>query len=104
MGIRVVFSFSIQERIPSITNTMATRGNFSFHLQKVTPTAVHPYKQDGWGGRAPGVVLRRHGTRPRCHTVSIAGEDGTHLDTRRIALGGQAVKALVIWTTSLPVG
>jgi hypothetical protein len=42
MDIRVVFSFSIQERILFIANSMATRGNFSFHLQKVIPTAVIP--------------------------------------------------------------
>ena len=92
MGIRVVISFSVQERIPSIANTMATRGTISFHLRRVIPTAVHPYKQGGWGGSTPGVALWRHGTWPRCPTVSIAGEDRTHLDTRRIALGEQAEK------------
>jgi hypothetical protein len=45
MGIRVVFSFSIQERITSIANSMATGGTISFHLRRVIPTAVHPYKQ-----------------------------------------------------------
>jgi len=36
--------------------------------------------------------------------VSIAGKGGTHLDTKGIARGGQAEKALVVWTTSLPAG
>ncbi len=88
MGISIVFFFSIQERIPYIANTMATRGNFSFHLQKVTPTAVHPYKQGGWGGWAPGVALWRRGIRPRCHIVSIAGKGGTYLDTLQLHLCG----------------
>jgi hypothetical protein len=42
MGIRVVFSYSIQKRIISIANTMAPRGTISFHLRRVIPTAVQP--------------------------------------------------------------
>jgi hypothetical protein len=90
MGMRVVCSCSVQERIPSIANTMATRGTISFHPRRVIPTAVHPYKQGGRGGRTLGVAWWRHETQPGCHRVSRAGEDGTHLDTRRIARGEQA--------------
>ena len=50
MGIRIMFSFSVQERIPCITNTMATRGTISFHLRRVIPTTVHPYKVVGVAG------------------------------------------------------
>jgi hypothetical protein len=92
MSMRVVFSCSVQERILCIANTMATRGTISYHLRRVIPTAVHLYKQSGWDGSTPGVALWRHSTRPRCHTVSIVGDDRTHLDTRRIVLGEQAEK------------
>jgi len=78
---------------------MTAKGTISFHLRRVIPTTVLPYKQGGWGGRTPGVAWWKHRIRPGCHIVSIAGEGGTRLDTRRIARGGQAEKALVIWTT-----
>ena len=94
MGMRIVFSYSNQERIPSMANTMAARGNFSFQLQKIIPTAVHPYKQGGWDGSTLGVAWWRHGTLHRCHTVIIAGEDGTDLETRRITPGEQAENPL----------
>jgi len=46
-GMRVVFSCSVQEQIPSIINTVVAKGTNSFQLRRVIPTAVHPYKQGG---------------------------------------------------------
>jgi hypothetical protein len=46
-GIRVVFACSVQERILSTANTMASRGDFSFHLRRTIPTALHRNKQGG---------------------------------------------------------
>jgi hypothetical protein len=63
-----------------------------------------PYKQGGWGGSTPGVALWRHGTRPRCHTVSIAGEDGSHLDTRRMHLGTRRRSRRDLDNHGLPAG
>jgi hypothetical protein len=42
-----VVSCSVQERIPSIANTMATKGTNSFHLRRAITTALRPYKQGG---------------------------------------------------------
>ena len=47
MGMRIVVSCSVQERIPSIANTIVTKGTNSFHPQRVIPTALHLYKQGG---------------------------------------------------------
>jgi hypothetical protein len=104
MGIRIVVSCSVQERIPSIANTMATKGTNSFHLRRAIPTALRPYKQGSWGGSSPGVAWWRHGSRPGCHTVSIAGEDGTQLDTRWIARGEQADSRRDLDNHGLPLG
>jgi len=71
--------------------------HYLFSSTKGHPNYCPPL-QGGWSGRTPGVALWRHGTRPRCHTVSIAGEDRTHLDKRRITWGTDG-KAVVIETT-----
>jgi len=88
----VMFSCPVQERILSRANTMVSKDTISFHLRKVIPTALHSCKQGGWGGRAFGVAWWRHRIRPDCHTESIADEDRTHLDKRRMARVEQTEK------------
>src|SRR5712692_10055278 len=89
MGMLVMFSCSLQEGILCRADTLTTKGTISFHLRRVIPTALHSYKQGGWGGRAFGVAWWRHGIRLGCHTESIAGEDGTHLDKGGLHLGNR---------------
>jgi hypothetical protein len=60
MGMLVIFSCSVQERILSIANTMVTKDTISFHLGRVIHTALHSRKQGGWGGGAFGVAWWRH--------------------------------------------
>ena len=79
MGMRVVFSCSAQERIPSMANTMALLEATSLFSYKGSSQPLStPYKQGSWSGRTPDVAWWRHVSWPHCHTVSIAGEDGTH--------------------------
>ena len=56
IGMLVMFSCPVQERILSRANTMVSKDTISFHLRKVIPTALHSCKQGGWGGRAFGVA------------------------------------------------
>ena len=71
---------------------------------KAITTALRPYKQGDRGGSAPGVAWWRHGSRPRCHSVSRAGEDGTHLDTRWIAPGNRQKSRRDLDNHGLPSG
>ena len=90
-GMSVMFSCSVQERIPRVPNTTAQVPTSLFSYERSSQLLCTPTnKAVGLSGPQP--CMWRHVIWPDCHTVSITGENGAHLNIWRIVHGKQMEK------------